>query len=91
MNRHFDGCMITYGITYGLMFVGITDGLMFVGITHGLLLPTSSYFIGKLSTPTLHINFFRGKSVGNADLPTNFCSYIRILSVGKSFFFSVHN
>jgi len=67
MNRHFDGCMITYGITYGLMFVGITYGLMFVGITyglmfvgitHGLLLPTGSYFVGKLPTPTLHTNFF---------------------------------
>ena len=74
--------MITYGITYellfvgityGLLFVGITYGLLFVGITYGLMLPTGSYFVGKLPMPTLHMNFFfRGKFVGNADLPTNF-------------------
>jgi len=63
-------------IIYRFLFVNITYRLLFVSIIHGLLLPTDSYFVDKLSTPTIDTNFFYEKFI--SILPTNLYSYIPI-------------
>ena len=75
MNRYFDECMITYGITYGLLFVGSTYGLLFVGSTYGLLFVGITYgvlFVGITHGLRLSTGSYFVSKLPTSTLHTNF-------------------